>query len=111
LFSPAAGDYSGAVISYIGGSYASCPSCFLIVKDGNNSPAQYLFSLNAVGASPAWDGTSNITLSGFWVGTQGSISNVAVWGTGTSVPDGGMTLVLLGGALVGLGVLRRKFAA
>jgi hypothetical protein len=28
----------------------------------------------------------------------------------TSVPDGGMTLMLLGGALVGLGALRRKFS-
>ena len=29
--------------------------------------------------------------------------------TGTAVPDGGMTLLLLGGALIGLGSLRRKF--
>ncbi len=29
----------------------------------------------------------------------------------SSVPDGGMTLVLLGGALTGLGALRRKFRA
>ena len=29
----------------------------------------------------------------------------------TSVPDGGMTLILLGGALVGLEALRRKFRA
>jgi hypothetical protein len=28
-----------------------------------------------------------------------------------SVPDGGMTLMLLGGALAGVGVLRRKFSA
>lgn|GEM_PF-1475867 len=28
-----------------------------------------------------------------------------------SVPDGGMTLMLLGGALVGLGILRRRFRA
>ena len=27
------------------------------------------------------------------------------------VPDGGTTLILLGGALVGLGALRRKFGA
>ena len=30
-------------------------------------------------------------------------------GTTTAVPDGGMTLSLLGGALIGLGTLRRKF--
>ena len=29
----------------------------------------------------------------------------------TSVPDGGMTLTLLGGALVGIGAIRRKFRA
>jgi hypothetical protein len=34
-------------------------------------------------------------------------------GTGdrNPVPDGGTTLILLGGALVGLGALRRKFGA
>lgn len=43
------------------------------------------------------------------------IPNVVSWPTvdnlvvGTAVPDGGTTLVLLGGALTGLGVLRRKF--
>ena len=29
--------------------------------------------------------------------------------TATAVPDGGATLMLLGGAMVGLGALRRKF--
>ena len=35
----------------------------------------------------------------------------AVDATTARVPDGGMTLTLLGGALVGLGALRRKFGA
>jgi len=34
--------------------------------------------------------------------------NAAFSLTGTAVPDGGMTLLLLGGALIGLGSLRRK---
>ena len=73
LFSPATGDFSGGVVSYVGGAYASCPGCFLIVKDGRHDPAQYLFTLNAVGLQPAWDGTSSISLSGFWDGRGGEI--------------------------------------
>ena len=40
----------------------------------------------------------------------GGFSSARYFGT-TSVPDGGATLMLLGGALVGLGALRRKFRA
>lgn len=39
-----------------------------------------------------------------------ALSNASRW-TGTSVPDGGMTLMLLGGALLGLESLRRRFRA
>lgn len=38
------------------------------------------------------------------------LSNVSRW-KGTSVPDGGTTLMLLGGALLGLETLRRRFRA
>lgn len=38
------------------------------------------------------------------------LSHIDVF-TRTAVPDGGMTLMLLGGALVGIGALRRKFRA
>lgn len=46
----------------------------------------------------------------FWAtGTEElAISNITGWGS-YSVPDGGMTLMLLGGALIGLEGLRRKF--
>jgi len=46
------------------------------------------------------------------VGTApvGGFSSARYFGT-VSVPDGGMTLSLLGGALVGLGMLRRKLGA
>ena len=40
----------------------------------------------------------------------GGFSSARYFGTVT-VPDGGATLMLLGGALVGLGALRRKFGA
>lgn len=115
------GEPNGGTITYVpGGDFAGCPSCYLIVKDGLlGNPAQFLFSLNAVTLAggtvlPAWDGTSAITLSGFWAGpgVRGDISSVAIWGNTTrtpvvSVPDGGSTAALLGLVLVGLGVLRR----
>jgi hypothetical protein len=39
------------------------------------------------------------------------LSNWTLYNPTTSVPDGGMTLMLLGGALLGLEVLRRRFCA
>jgi hypothetical protein len=56
-------------------------------------------------------------LSGTWSYTRGNtggggLSNLKLYtaGTGTSVPDAGTTLVLLGGSLIGLGALRRRFS-
>ena len=43
-----------------------------------------------------------------WLSPNGNDPNV-MQGLLTQVPDGGMTLMLLGGALVGVGTLRRKF--
>jgi hypothetical protein len=43
-----------------------------------------------------------------WLSPNGNDPNV-MQGLLTSVPDGGMTLMLLGGTLVGVGTLRRKF--
>ena len=39
------------------------------------------------------------------------ISHYTVFGAVPTVPDGGATLMMLGGALVGLGALRRRFSA
>lgn len=109
------GEPNGGTISYVPGSpFAACPACYLIVKDGNNNPAQFLFSLNTITLSdgtilPAWDGTSAITLSGFWAPpVNGAISNVAIWGPAVATPDAGGTLTLLGAALLGLGIVRRR---
>jgi hypothetical protein len=98
-------DPSDADITYVGGAaIGPCPVCILIVKDGNNNPAQYLFDLGD------WDGTEEIWLRGFWP-RSGAISNVAIWSAGsTSVPEPG-TLALLGAGLLGLGLMRRKRAA
>ncbi len=106
-FSNSAADPSDALIDYISGSFVG-PTAYLLVKDGKQTPAWYLFNLTLLG----WNGTDDLVLSGFWP-AQGSISHVTLYGTTSTnrVPDGGMTISLLGSALVGLGLLRRRFAA
>jgi len=76
-----------------------------VVKDGTQgNPAQYLFDLGT------WDGKETITLSGFWDGSQGAISNVAIWNTGSLVPEADTYAMLLAGlGLVGFAA-RRKLA-
>ena len=124
-----AGD-EGATIDYISGPSFNCSNpatpCLLLVKDGNNQPAQYLFNLSNITNIPGttfWNGTDDLVLSGLWP-DQGSISHIELWGVSTSttttptttttpstVPEPGM-LVLLG---AGLGVvahrLRRRQSA
>lgn len=87
-------------IEYGRGSFASCPTCILVVKDGNHSPAQYLFNLGS------WDGQEIISGTGFWP-QNGAISHVAIYGGATSVPEPS-SLMLLGAGLAGLGVWRWK---
>jgi hypothetical protein len=102
-FSPNDADASGFTITYVGGSAISANPVYLLVKDGNNNPAWYLFNITG------WNGTDVITGSGFWP-QNGAISHVSIYGTPgtTTVPDGGLTLVLLGASVAGLGLLRRK---
>jgi hypothetical protein len=102
-FSNTTSDPSDALIQYVSGSYINCIECYLIVKDGNNSPAQYVFSLTAI-----WDGTSNLDLTGFWP-NQGAISNVAIWGKAMSVPEPA-TLLLAGLGIATMALLRRRSA-
>jgi hypothetical protein len=71
------------------------------------------------GLNNIWAGDNNYlspsySLSGPWVDYPGTLSVTDLGkdvGQGGAVPDGGVTLVLLGSALVGLETLRRKFRA
>jgi len=94
-----------ALIVYLTGTAINCTECYLVVKDGNNQPAQYFFDLSAFG----WNGTDSISLTNFWP-SNGSISNVAIWGV-ASVPEP-TTLLLTGlGLAVASMVRRRKVCA
>lgn len=104
-------DPSGATISYTGGNFLDCSiDCFLLVKDGNQNPAAYLFNLKN-----AWDGTETLTLQDFWP-NQGAISHVAFYGGQTDrctvnctpqIPEPA-TLALVGLALLGAGAATRR---
>ena len=110
----AVGDATGATITWDGGLKIACPTCYLIVKDGNHSQTpppwpQYVFSLGN------WNGTDTITLSGFWPG-PGAISNIAIWnaadggggGGGSLVPEPETYAMLLAGlGLVGFAARRK----
>ena len=95
-------DPEDALIQWLGGSFINQTPLYLLVKDGSQIPAWYLFDISG------WNGQDDIQINNFWP-TQGAISHVAIYGTTTSVPDGGSTAALLGSVLVGFGILRRRF--
>lgn len=95
-------DPSDALIKYLGGAYMDCSVCYLLVKDGNHLPAQYLFDISG------WAGNEDIKLTGFWPG-NGAISNIRILGTATRVPEPA-TIALLGSGLAVLCVRRRRAA-
>ncbi|MFC3851949.1 hypothetical protein ACFOSD_03420 [Salinispirillum marinum] len=104
-----AGSYSSVlgandgVITHNGGvDYITCPTCFLVVKNGKFG-GQYIFDMNA------WDGLETLELNGFFASTNGSISHVAIWGvvTAVAVSEPGAAFLLLSG-LAGLFASRRQ---
>jgi hypothetical protein len=96
-------DPSGADITYTGGDIVGSPS-YLLVKDGKQTPAWYLFEL-APGLG--WDGTEILQLRDFWP-NEGAISHVALYGDQTPIPEP-TTMLLFGTGLIGLIGFRKKF--
>lgn len=102
-------DPSDATITYVGGPIVG-PTAYLLVKDGNQTPAWYLYNLTNLG----WNGTEVLQLTGFWP-AQGAISHVSLYGTTGNgdipgTPDSGSTVALLGLGLTLLAIARRKIA-
>jgi len=71
---------------------------FLLVKDGNQSPNQYIFDISRQSTlfplgginTPGWDGKATIQARGFWP-AQGSISHIEIFGSGIARPADGPT--------------------
>lgn len=104
-------DPEDALISYISGDVIdSCDSlsCYLVIKDGNQEPGNYIYDLSDLSylglIGEAWNGLASLDLNDFWVG-KGAISNVAIYGV-VPVPA---AFWLFGTALVGfIGISRRR---
>jgi hypothetical protein len=105
LFFNSPTDPAEATITYTGGPIVN-PTAYLLVKDGNQNPAWYLFNLSALG----WTGVETLELTNFWP-NQGAISHIALYGGANSdlrVPDGGSTIALLGAALMLIAGIARR---
>lgn len=111
VFTGEVGEPSGATITWDVDAmyYIACPSCYLVVQDGNHIPPQYIFDIST------WNGQDTLVLSGFWL-DKGAISNIAIWndasnggGTVAAIPEAETYAMMLAGlGLVGFAVRRKR---
>lgn len=104
-FSNSTTDPSDALIQYITGQDSiTCPDCFILIKDGNQDPAQYVFNIDY------WNGTDGISLQNFWP-NQGAISHVTIYGSSATnkVPEpSALAIMALGLFVLGAITHRRR---
>lgn len=96
---------TGLSILHESGDSVSCAPnpCYLVVKDGAQEPARYLFNLALLG----WNGKELLELENFWTGEKGAISHVALYSGISAVPVP-TAAWLFGTALIGfIGLSRR----
>ena len=100
-------DPADALMEYIGGASIDCFACYLLIKDGDHSPAQYIFDLSDLSylsIAGGWDGVMDLFLDGFWP-DKGAISHIAIYGV-VPLPA---AFWLFGTALIGfVGISRRR---
>jgi hypothetical protein len=123
---------SGTIVDPSGttaATFATCSfgnTCVVTNSGGDNGSYDNLLyptlsagsqlSSTGIDLVPGPDGTAFLNIwdspSQSWAGwSYGSPAALSTPFTVSAVPDGGMTIMLLGGALVGLGTLRRRFRA
>ncbi len=94
-------------VEYLGGAFMNYSKLYLVVKDGNQTPAQYVFDLSP-GMALAWDTIGTISGTGFWGNPQGAISHIEFYGAG-AIPEPGTMTIWAVGCLAVLGSrLRRR---
>ncbi len=99
---------AGAQITWTGPEFINSDPAYFLIKDGSSEPAWYLFEVFS------WDGKETVRFENFFPNHDFTrISHVSIYGANvpSKVPDGGMALMLLGGALIGIEGLRRKWIA
>jgi hypothetical protein len=92
---------ANARISYVSDPAISSNSVYVLIKDGDLGWSFWDIS--------GWNGTDAIEFSSFYGGNQGKISHVTIYGPSSAVPDGGLTVMLLGLGVGSLALFSRKF--